>query len=161
MTRRLPALFAAALPAALLAAVPAHAAEAEDASVRQRLEAQSIKYAVDKDGDFKITYNYKKEGRTQLVFVSGRTETVGGVPVREVFAPAAKVDAINDAQAMELLRSSRRAKLGSWEIGGDYLYFVIKLPDTVTAQQLEAALDVAAEVADDKELELTGARDEF
>ena len=63
--------------------------------------------------------------------------------------------------ALELLRASRRAKLGSWEIGGDYLYFVIKLPDTATAQQLEAALDVAAEVADDKELEVTGARDEF
>ena len=29
------------------------------------------------------------------------------------------------------------------------------------AKQLEAALDVAAEVADDKELELTGTRDEF
>ena len=96
-----------------------------------------------------------------MVFVSGKTEIVGGVPVREVFAPAAKADALDGAKALELLRSSRRAKLGSWEIGGDYLYFVIKLPDTATAKQLEAALDVAAEVADDKELELTGTRDEF
>ncbi len=161
MTLRLPALFTAALPMALLAAIPAHAAGAEDPTVKCRLEAQSIKYEIDKDGDFKITYNYKKEGRTQLVFVSGKTETVGGVPVREVFAPAAKADALDGAKALELLRASRRAKLGSWEIGGDYLYFVIKLPDTATAQQLEAALDVAAEVADDKELEVTGARDEF
>ena len=153
MTLRLPALFTAALPMALLAAIPAHAAGAEDPTVKRRLEAQSIKYEIDKDGDFKITYNYKKEGRTQLVFVSGKTETVGGVPVREVFAPAAKADALDGAKALELLALSM--------LGGDYLYFVIKLPDTATAQQLEAALDVAAEVADDKELEVTGARDEF
>ena len=161
MTRRLTTLLAAALGAALLASAPLHAAGQADQSVQRRLKAQSIKFEVDKDGDFKVTYNYKKEGRTQLVFVSGKTEIVGGVPVREVFAPAAKADALDGEKALELLRSSRRAKLGSWEIGGDYLYFVIKLPDTATAKQLEAALDVAAEVADDKDLELTGARDEF
>ncbi|MBK6802774.1 hypothetical protein [Novosphingobium sp.] len=158
MIRRLPA---AATLAVLLLAVPAQAEPAGDPSVKRRLEAQSIKYAIDKDGDFKVTYNYRKEGRTQLVFVSGRTETVGGVPVREVFAPAAKADALDGAKALDLLRASRRAKLGSWEIGGDYLYFVIKLPDTVSAKQLEAAMDVAAEVADNKELDLTGERDEF
>ncbi len=161
MTRRPSPLLAAALGAALLAPVPLHAAGQGDQSVQRRLKAQSINYEIDKDGDFRITYNYKKEGRTQLVFVSGKTEIVGGVPVREVFAPAAKADALDGTKALELLRASRRAKLGAWEIGGDYLYFVIKVPDTVTAKQLEAALDVAAEVADDKELELTGARDEF
>ena len=116
MIRRLPA---AATLAVLLLAVPAQAEPAGDPSVKRRLEAQSIKYAIDKDGDFKVTYNYRKEGRTQLVFVSGRTETVGGVPVREVFAPAAKADALDGAKALDLLRASRRAKLGAWEIGGD------------------------------------------
>ena len=103
MIRRLPA---AATLAVLLLAVPAQAEPAGDPSVKRRLEAQSIKYAIDKDGDFKVTYNYRKEGRTQLVFVSGRTETVGGVPVREVFAPAAKADALDGAEALELLRAS-------------------------------------------------------
>ena len=76
-------------------------------------------------------------------------------------ADIAQADALDGAKALDLLRASRRAKLGSWEIGGDYLYFVIKLPDTVSAKQLEAAMDVAAEVADNKELDLTGERDEF
>lgn len=160
MTMRSPAL-PILFTAALLATSAVQAAAPGDPAVKRRLDAQKIRYEVDKDGDFKITYRYKKEGRTQLVFVSGKTETVGGVAVREVFAPAAKADALDGDKALELLRTSRRAKLGSWEIGGDYLYFVIKLPDTVSAKQLEAALDVAAEVADDKELELTGATDEF
>jgi hypothetical protein len=139
------------------------AAQAQDASVKSRLDAQGIKYEVDGDGDFKVTYNYSKEGRTQLVFVSGKTETVGGFTIREVFSPAARVakDGINGAKALELLAESRKNKFGSWEIGGDVVYFVIKLPDTVNAKQLEAAMDIAAETADDMEIEISGDRDDL
>jgi hypothetical protein len=147
----------------LLAAVLAPVAQAEDASVKSRLDAQGIKYEVDDDGDFKVTYNYSKEGRTQLVFVGGKTESVGGFTIREVFSPAARIekDRINGAKALELLAESRKNKFGSWEIGGDVLYFVIKLPDTVNAKQLEAAMDIAAETADDMEIEFSGDRDDL
>jgi hypothetical protein len=139
------------------------AAFAQDASVKSRLDAQGIKYAVDDDGDFRVTYNYSKEGRTQLVFVGGTTETIAGFTIREVFAPAARVDkdGVNGAKALELLEQSRRSKFGSWEIGGGILYFVIKLPDSVNGKQLEAAMDIVAEVADDMEIELSGDRDEL
>lgn len=152
---------ASALLAAAFAFAPA--AQAEDASVKSRLDTQGIKYEVDQDGDFKVTYNYSKEGRTQLVFVSGKTESVGGFTIREVFSPAARVekDGINGAKALELLAESRKNKFGSWEIGGDVLYFVIKLPDNVGAKQLEAAMDIAAETADDMEIEFSGDRDDL
>ena len=148
----------------LIAAVAfASAAQAEDASVKSRLDSQGIKYEVDQDGDFKVTYNYSKEGRTQLVFVGGKTESVAGFTIREVFSPAARVekDGINGAKALELLAESRKNKFGSWEIGGDVLYFVIKLPDNVGAKQLEAAMDIAAETADDMEIEFSGDRDDL
>jgi hypothetical protein len=152
-------LFAGLLAGAALVPV----AQAQDASVKSRLDAQGVKYEVDGDGDFKVTYNYSKEGRTQLVFVSGKTETVAGFTIREVFAPAARVDkdGINGAKALELLEHSRKNKFGSWEIGGGVLYFVIKLPDSVTGKQLEAAMDIAAEVADDMEIEISGDRDDL
>ena len=107
--------------------------------------------------------NYSKEGRTQLVFVSGGTESVGGFKIREVSAPAARVekDGITGSKAMELLGESRKNKLGSWEIGGDVLYFVIKLPDTINGEQLEAAMDIAAETADDMEIKFSGDRDDL
>ncbi len=138
-------------------------AQAQDASVKSRLDAQGIKYEVDGDGDFKVTYNYSKEGRTQLVFVGGKTESVAGYTVREIFSPAARIekDGINGAKALELLTESRRNKLGSWEIGGDVLYFVIKLPDNISGKQLEAAMDIAAETADDMEIEFSGDRDDL
>lgn len=146
-----------------LGSIFAFSAHAEDGSVKSRLDSRGIKYEVDGDGDFKVTYNYSKEKRTQLVFVSGSTESVSGFTVREVFSPAARIgkDGINGAKALELLTESRKNKLGSWEIGGDVLYFVIKLPDDVSAAQLESAMDIAAETADDMEIKFSGDRDDL
>lgn len=134
-----------------------------DASVVTRLEARGITYEVDGDGDYKVTYNYAKEGRSQLVFVSGGTQSVAGFTVREIFSPAGRIsaDGINGAKALELLAESRSNKLGGWEVGGDVLYFVIKLPDDITAAQLESAMDIAAQTADDMEIELSGDRDDL
>lgn len=142
-----------------LVAAPALA----DASVAARLDARGVRYVVDEDGDYKVTYDYAEEGRTQLVFVSGRTESIGGFRVREVFAPAGRVDRdrIGGARALELLEESRRQKIGAWEVAGDVLYYVIKLPDSVDGAQLEAAMDIVAEIADDKEIELSGDLDEL
>lgn len=134
---------------------------ASDDSVKTRLEARGIKYELDGDGDFKVTYNYSKEGRSQLVFVSGKTDTVAGFKVREIFSPSARIqkDGINGAKALELLIESRSNKLGSWEIGGDVLYFVIKVPDNLSAAQLISMMDIASETADDMELEISGRDD--
>lgn len=145
-----------------LAAAAAPAA-AEDASVEKRLDRAGLKYEVDNDGDYKLTFNYTKEGRTQLVFVSGSTQSVSGLTVREVFSPAGRVekDGISGKKALELLENSGTLKMGSWEIRGDVLYFVIKVLDSATATELSSLLDIAAETADDKEIELSGERDDL
>lgn len=140
-------------------ALPAHA----DTSVEARLKARGLQYETDEDGDHKLVYRYGDENRTQLVFVSGATEKVGGFIVREVFSPAAQVkrDRIDGKKALELLAESRSNKLGGWELHGDTLVFVIKLPDSVDATQLESALDIAAQTADEMEKELSGSADTF
>lgn len=146
-----------------LAALGAVPAAAEDASVAQRLEREGIKYEVDSDGDYKVLYNYKKEGRTQVVFVAGKTETVSGLAVREIFSPAGRVsaDGIVGSKALELLEGSSKIKLGSWEIRGDVLYLVVKVLDSATAQELASITNVTAGTADDMEIELSGAKDEL
>lgn len=155
---RLP--FTALLCTAAAVAAPATAA---DASVEARLKARGIQYEIDADGDYKATYSYDKENRTQLVFVSGGTEQISGLSIREVFSPAGRIaaDGIDGEQALALLADSRTKKLGSWEIAGDVLYFVIKLPDNVDAAALEAAMDIAAETADNQEIELSGDQDDL
>lgn len=160
-TRRLLSLSLLAGLAAVTA-IPTPAA-AEDASVAARLDKAGLRYEVDNDGDYKLTFNYSEEGRSQLVFVSGTTQSVAGLTVREVFSPAARVekDDIGGKRALELLELSSQQKIGSWEIRGDVLYFVIKFLDDANAKELSAMLDIAAETADNKEIELSGARDDL
>ena len=143
---------------ALLAASPAHAA---DPAVEKRLDARGIKYEVDDDGDYRVLYNYQKEKRTQLVFVGGSTEKTDAYVLREVFSPAAPVEGLDREKLVKLLTNSRHNKLGSWELEGPTLVYVIKLPDDATAAQLEEAMDMAGTVADDMEIELTGGKDEY
>ena len=151
----------AVLLAVSVIATPAKAQNTSDASVKTRLEARGVKFEIDADGDYKVTYSYSKDKRTQLVFVTGATQTVGGFEIREIYSPAARVekDGIMGSRAFELLKESRGNKIGSWEVNGDVLYFVIKLPESLSAAQLESAMDIAAETADDMELELTGRDD--
>ncbi len=151
----------AALLAVSTLAGPVGAQQTSDASVKVRLAASGIKYEIDGDGDYKVTYSYSKDNRTQLVFVSGATQTVGSFQIREIYSPAARVekDSIMGSRAFELLKESRGNKIGSWEVSGDVLYFVIKLPESLSAAQLESAMDIASETADDMELELTGRDD--
>lgn len=147
--------FALSVSLLLLAAVPF--ARAADDSVASRLEARGIQAEVDEDGDYKVVLSYPDQQRTQIVFVGGGTESIGGFTVREVFAPAARLaDGVDGDQALELLADSRSNKLGAWELAGDILYFVIKLPEPLDAERLEVAMNIAASVADDLERELTG-----
>ncbi|MGV8931539.1 MAG: hypothetical protein ACOH1R_05440 [Luteimonas sp.] len=134
-----------------------------DASVKARLDARGLKYVIDEDGDYRVTYSWKAEGRTQLVYVSGTAEEISGMKVREVFAPAANIGdkGLSAQDANALLRESRRNKLGSWEANSAHLMYVIKLPDSIDAATLEIAMDIAAELADNKEIEISGDVDEF
>jgi hypothetical protein len=155
------ALVGALLFAGAVAVVPA--VQAEDGSVKSRLDARGVKYTVDDDSDFKVTYSYAKEKRTQLVFVSGSTESIRGFSIRKIFSPAARIekDSIDGAKALELMGESHKNALGAWELSGDVLYFVIKLPDSIDAAQLESAMDAAAETADDMEIKFSGDRDDL
>ncbi len=137
------------------------AAKAEDVLVKRRLDQAGMKYEVDRDGDYKVTISFGREKRTQMVFVSGTTETLGGMTIRRIFSPAAIIatDGITGSKALELLRESRTNKLGSWEIEGANLYLVVKLPDTLTTAQLQAVMMATASLADDMEIKLSGDRD--
>ena len=140
------------------AAVPA---AAEDARVADRLDQEGLKYEVDLNGNYKLTFNYQAEGRTQLVFVSSDTQTVGGLAIREVFSPAGWVekDGIDGAKALELLEESGSNKVGSWELRDGVIFFVVKVLDSISAAELNTLLGVVSQTADDKEIQLSGDRD--
>lgn len=134
-----------------------------DSSVERRLAERGLKFEKDDDGDYRVVYDYAKEGRSQLVIITGETQAIRGFDVREVYAPAGRIgdDPIDGAKALELLADSRGNKLGSWELDGKTLVYVIKLQDDASAAQLEAAIDIVATIADDMEITLSGKKDRY
>lgn len=145
------------------AATLAAPASAKSKSVEDRLSESGFTYKVDEDGDYKLGISWSTEKRSQLVFVSGSTEEVAGLTIRTIFSPAAIVDThgVNGKTALELLEASGQTKLGSWEIRGGVVYFVAKVLDSASAEELAAVINVVAESADDKEIELTGGKDDL
>ncbi len=152
-------LAAAGAAVAVLAALPTLA---EDSSVKRRLDSVSQKYEIDKDGDFKLTFSFKEDKRTQIVFISGTADEIGGQTVRGVFAPVAMVDKDGVAgKAVELLKANGGFKSGAFEIQGNYLMFSMKVSDSVDGKQLKRAAEMVSIVADEKEKEISGTRDTF
>ena len=149
------AVVAAALLAAGFAFAPGHV-RAADATIESLLKQADTPYEIDKDGDYKIVIEWSKEKRSQLVYVGGTPETFADTPVYDVFAPALAVDegGLSAEDANELLKASGNLKLGAWELRGDGAYFVIKVPaGKLTAEQFDKILSLAAETADNFELE--------
>lgn len=155
---RLAALvFAASLASAATPAI------AKDPRIESLLKAADLQHEVDEDGDYKVVIEWDKEKRTQLVYVSGDVEELGGLQLFTLFSPAHELGqaGIDGARARHLLEENAKTKIGAWEISGKYLYFSSKFPSSVSAEQFNKLVLVTAEVADDMELELTPAKDDL
>lgn len=150
------------LALSLACAVASPSLAAEPDGVAALLEQAKIKYEVDKDKDYKVTYDFEKEKRTQIVYVSGTTEEFRGMRIRSIFAPAARLNKDSIAgQYKALLEHNGKAKIGAWEIDGDILYFSARIIEPVTPEQLSSILNLVASIADDKEIEISGKLDEL
>lgn len=133
-------------------------AHAGDTAVEKRLDALGMKINTDDDGDYRVVYDYAAEGRTQLVYIAGSTIEIRGTSVRKIFSPAAVLSGgkVTGDEALALLSESGSSAYGGWEVRSGVLYYAIEVPEPLTAKALKAAMDVCAELADNKELELTG-----
>lgn len=153
----------ARLAIAAVLAVAAPVANATDPALDAMLKAADIPFEVDEDGDYKIVYDWSKEKRSQLVYVSGTPEVLDGVTLYEIFSPAKVLDdaAIDAALARRLLGENAKYKFGAWELAGKNLYFTGMVPAGTTAAQFETLISVIAGIADDMELELTPGKDDL
>ena len=129
---------------------------AADAGIESLLKQADTPYEIDKDGDYKIVIDWSKEKRSQLVYVGGTPEVFDDMPIYDVFAPALEVgeDGLTQVDANALLKASGDLKLGAWEVRGDGAYYVVKVPaGKLTSEQFDQILSLAAETADNFELE--------
>ncbi len=138
-----------------------------DKKVKKNLDKLGLIYEVDADNDFKMIMAINEDGsRSQLVFVSSKVYSLGGVDVREVFSPAARVPpgGLDAATAHEMLVRNRNTIVGSWAIWEEneaqMLVFSAKIPADMKRSELRDVIDAVAFTADPVEELLTGA-DEF
>jgi len=146
----------------LALAVPGHAALAADAAptadpaLGKQLAAMDIKYEVDGDGDYRMTFELE-DGRSQLVFARSPVETYGSHRIREIWSPGLKYSTpeLDAKVANRLLEHSGEVIMGGWVRQKSMAMFVVKIPEKATPQELRDAIEAAAACADRIEKELT------
>ena len=132
-----------------------------DPELRKLLDAQKIKYEVDSDGDYKVTFDLGND-RTQVVWIRSATESYGSLKVREVWSPGYKLSGELPAKiANRLLEHSHGMILGGWTKQKSFAMYVVKILATATPQQVRDAAEAAADAADEIEQELTPGTDEL
>ena len=113
--------------------------------------------------DYKLVVEWKKEQRSQLVYISHEVDELDGLRLYNVFSPAHVFDdkEIDAALARRLLADNTKYKIGAWELAGKNLYYTSKIGTGLTANQLHGVIFTTGEVADNLELELSPAKDEL
>jgi len=141
----------AILATAAALAIAAFPASATDPALEALLNAAKLPFEVDKDGDYKIVYEWSKDKRSQLVYVSGTTEELPGMKLYKVFSPAKVMDdaGIDPALAKRLLAENAQYKFGGWELAGKTLYFRGNAQAGTPAAQVATRVSVVACSADD------------
>ena len=155
--------FAAAAQGATPPTGPAKASA--DPGIGRQLEELKYKYEIDEDGDYKLVFDVagSSEKRSQLVYVRSPVESFGVLRVREIWSPGykSKDKDFPGAVANRLLTASQDNKAGGWAKQAEYAVFVVRLPATATAQELDDAIDLAITSADQMESELTPGKDDL
>ena len=151
-------------PAAYLIGRPQAGAGAPDERVRQALDAINCGYEIDKSSRYHIIIRYPAEGRTQLVLVASQTTIYREREWRKVWSNAFQVTGrLSGDQALMLLSDSDKYPLGAWCIeesdGKTTVFFQISLPADAVPTELDNAMLLAAEAADDMEKNMVGTDD--
>ncbi|MGI5843034.1 MAG: S1C family serine protease [Candidatus Xenobium sp.] len=132
-------------------------------SIRELMDRSGIPYEINENGNFKMVRKLGN-GRTQLVLIYGRSWEYNGIKIREIWAPAFRVDGdLSGDLANRLLKMSYEAKIGGWQTlkveQDSVAIYAIKVVDRLTVEELRTWIDYVASYADTIELEVTGKDD--
>ncbi|MEO1069037.1 MAG: hypothetical protein AAFW95_07935, partial [Cyanobacteria bacterium J06638_6] len=132
-----------------------------DARVEAALDSLGLTYDVQTNGSIKVTMRFEGD-RTQAVYISSATSTLGNMELRKVSSPANLTEGpIPTDVANTLLRENASKKLGAWqtvELQDQRLLtlFTAQINANSSPEELKAALGAVLITADEMEVELTG-----
>lgn len=149
--------------AAAVAAAAAGESAREDARVKRALEEEGLKYRIDENWNFLLTFEGVEEDRTHVVVVKSGTERMGASEIREVYAVGYQGKPLGKAQLEELLEANARYIMGAWEVSPvetdadnrrvQQARFCIRLDAEAPGETLRTALEIAADICDAREAE--------
>jgi hypothetical protein len=132
-----------------------------DARVKDALDTLGLKYEVGDNGVIKVVMRFQND-RTQAVYISSGTNTLGDLEIREIVSPANLTEGqLSSETANKLLRDNANRKLGAWqtlELQDQKLLtvYTAQIDANSSPQQLQAVLGAVLQSADAMEAELTG-----
>ncbi len=130
-----------------------------DARLGKQLDKLGLHYTTTKSGNYSLQQDLDGN-RTQTVYIMSKTETYGGLEIREIWSNAGNFDAVPSSDQMsQLLEDNNTEKIGAWNLeasdDGSYLvYFSIKIPVYLKDKDLSDMIDFAATVGDGMEAKL-------
>jgi len=135
-----------------------------DARVKAALDELGLKYEIDKDGDFKLVFEFEEDGRSQLGYINSKTEHFEQFEIREIWSPAYQsAEPFSARVANRLLEDSFSKKLGGWQTmlnnGQNVAVFAAKVSADSDPTSLYAAIRLVYATADEMEKELLGTDD--
>ena len=137
-----------------MAQIGAEALPEHDERIRRILDAEEMKYTIDKDGDFKMVFRVDDD-RTQAVWIRSNTQEYEQFEIREIFSFGYQQEGpLPEAIANLLLEKNWTYKLGAWCRSGNSAIFVVRIAANSDAKALLTALKMVVRVTDRMEKEL-------
>lgn len=136
-----------------------------DSRVGTALESLEVKYEIDDDGEFRVSFELES-GRSQTAIIRSQTYEFLGVEIREVFSAALLSQGPFDARTANiLLRQNEEVKLGAWGVYCNQedvhaAVFTAKVAADLPPPELLGVLMAVLNTADEMEARLSG-RDDF
>jgi len=148
-----------ALSAALAAGAALGAPASADARIAKQLDRLGLEYTTTSSGNYSIVYNLDAD-RKQTVYVMSKTETYGGLEIREIWSNAGEFQGDPSVSDLtQLLQSNGTEKIGAWSLedaddGAQLAYFSIKVPTYLKDKDFADMLEFTAQVGDEMEAKL-------
>jgi len=140
-----------------------------DARVKRAFEEEGLRYRIDDEGIFILTFEGVDEDRTQLVFAMSSTERLGEAEIREIISVAYRGKPISKSQMAELLAENARFKIGAWEAPPPVadednnrvqtVRFCARIDAAAPAAVLRRVIEHVSDTADAKERDWMGSDD--
>ena len=134
-----------------------------DPRLRRALNDASLKFTEKSNGDFSLHFTLEG-GRTHVVVAESKTEKLGVIEVREVWAIGWKGKREPSATvANKLLRDNARKKVGAWQLnqedGTYFALFNVKVSADTDGDALKTIVFGVANTADEMEKDLLDSDD--